>query len=132
MVTGDKGLTAAAIGREIGLHTTDPRIVTGAEIDLLDDDALSRLIETDDLLFARVAPEHKLRLVVAFQRKGEVVAVTGDGVNDAPALKRADIGVAMGATVAICPDGLSLALPLLLRCWHGLDLRPRFEGLFSC
>ncbi len=98
MVTGDHGLTAAAIGREIGLHTADPRIVTGAEMDSLDDDALARLIETGDLLFARVAPEHKLRLVDAFQRKGEVVAVTGDGVNDAPALKRADIGVAMGET----------------------------------
>ena len=98
MVTGDKGLTAAAIGREIGLHTADPRIVTGAEIDSLDDDAISGLLENNDLLFARVAPEHKLRLVEAFQRRGDIVAVTGDGVNDAPALKRADIGVAMGET----------------------------------
>lgn len=98
MVTGDYGLTAAAIGREIGLLSTGERIVTGAEMDSLDDDELARLLDTDDLLFARVSPEHKLRLVEAFQRHGEVVAVTGDGVNDAPALKRADIGVAMGET----------------------------------
>jgi len=98
MVTGDDALTAAAIGREIGLCGAAARAVTGAELERLDQVALDRLIEHDELLFARVAPEHKLRLVQAFQRRGAVVAVTGDGVNDAPALRRADVGVAMGAT----------------------------------
>ena len=98
MVTGDHGLTAAAIGREIGLSHGDPRVVTGAEINSLDVERLAALLDTNDVIFARVTPEHKLRLVEACQRKGEVVAVTGDGVNDAPALKRADIGVAMGIT----------------------------------
>lgn len=98
MVTGDDGLTAAAIGREIGLHEVEPRIVLGAELDSLTDSELENVVSGDDVLFARVAPEHKLRLVKIFQSRGEVVAVTGDGVNDAPALKRADIGVAMGAT----------------------------------
>jgi len=98
MVTGDNGLTAAAIGREIGLHRDHPRVVTGVDLDALDDQGLAALLDTRELLFARVAPEHKLRLVEAYQRRGAVVAVTGDGVNDAPALKRADIGVAMGIT----------------------------------
>jgi magnesium-transporting ATPase (P-type) len=91
-------LTAAAIGREIGLHQRAPRIVDGVELDRLEDEQLDSLIEKHDLLFARVSPEHKLRLVEAYQRRREVVAVTGDGVNDAPALKRADIGIAMGET----------------------------------
>jgi magnesium-transporting ATPase (P-type) len=98
MVTGDHGLTAAAIGSEIGLCDGDARVVTGVELDSLDDERLATLLDTKDVIFARVTPEHKLRLVEACQRKGEVVAVTGDGVNDAPALKRADIGVAMGIT----------------------------------
>ena len=98
MVTGDHGLTASAIGREIGLSDGDARVVTGGELDSLDDKRLATLLDTSNVIFARVTPEHKLRLVEACQRKGEVVAVTGDGVNDAPALKRADIGVAMGIT----------------------------------
>ena len=98
MITGDDGLTAAAIGREIGLHDHTPHIVTGAELDKLSEEEIVALFDDDDLLFARVEPEHKLQLVKACQQRGEVVAVTGDGVNDAPALKRADIGVAMGET----------------------------------
>jgi magnesium-transporting ATPase (P-type) len=98
MVTGDHGLTAAAISHEIGLSDGASRVVTGVELDSLDDTRLAALLDTRDVIFARVTPEHKLRLVEACQRKGEVVAVTGDGVNDAPALKRADIGVAMGIT----------------------------------
>ncbi len=98
MVTGDDGHTAAAIGREIGLYDEHVRIVTGSELDALDDAALGVVLREPQVLFARVRPEHKLRLVDAGQRQGEVVAVTGDGVNDAPALKRADIGVAMGMT----------------------------------
>jgi magnesium-transporting ATPase (P-type) len=97
MITGDDGLTAAAIGREIGLNGASPLVVSGAELESIDDQNLARLMQSD-VLFARVSPEHKLRLVDVLQRQGEVVAVTGDGVNDAPALKRADIGVAMGAT----------------------------------
>ncbi|MEX0678730.1 MAG: cation-transporting P-type ATPase [Pirellulales bacterium] len=98
MATGDSGRTAAAIGREIGLCGSDVRAVEGIEVDSLDDSALVALLKNPSLVFARVTPEHKLRLVELLQSGGEVVAVTGDGVNDAPALKRADIGVAMGAT----------------------------------
>ncbi|HEX6044523.1 MAG TPA: cation-transporting P-type ATPase [Pyrinomonadaceae bacterium] len=98
MVTGDDGLTAAAIAREIGLHEVAPRSILGTELDALSDHELEKLLRAGGVLFARVAPEHKLRLVRILQTGGEVVAVTGDGVNDAPALKRADIGVAMGAT----------------------------------
>jgi sodium/potassium-transporting ATPase subunit alpha len=96
MVTGDDGRTAAAIAREIGLLRGNVRIVTGAELDGLGEAELAALLRSPHLLFARAAPEHKLRLVESYQRRGDVVAVTGDGVNDAPALKRADIGVAMG------------------------------------
>ena len=98
MVTGDDGLTGAAIGREIGLHKETPRIVSGVELESINDTELTELLQKSEVLFARVSPEHKLRLVQIFQRNADVVAVTGDGVNDAPALKRADIGVAMGAT----------------------------------
>jgi len=94
MITGDHGATARAIGRQIGLANTD-RVLTGANLDALDDEALKRVVlETD--VFARTSPEHKLRLVTALQAHGLTVAMTGDGVNDAPALKRADAGIAMG------------------------------------
>lgn len=94
MITGDHAGTAAAIGRQIGLsHTRD--VLTGADLDDLDDAQLRQeVLDTD--IFARTSPEHKLRLVMALQAHGLTVAMTGDGVNDAPALKRADIGVAMG------------------------------------
>ncbi len=94
MITGDHPRTAAAIAGELGLPSSG--VVTGAELDALDDTALDRRLEGAGV-FARVAPEHKLRLVRALQARGEVVAMTGDGVNDAPALRQADIGVAMGA-----------------------------------
>jgi len=94
MITGDHAGTAAAIGRQIGLHRTDQPL-TGAEIDQMDDAALEAAIRRTDI-FARTSPEHKLRLVQALQARGQVVAMTGDGVNDAPALKRADAGIAMG------------------------------------
>lgn len=96
MITGDHPGTAEAIGWELGLHS--PRgAVTGRELDTLDPEGFAR-IAREAHVFARVSPEHKLRLVQALQAQGEVVAMTGDGVNDAPALKRADIGVAMGIT----------------------------------
>jgi P-type Ca2+ transporter type 2C len=94
MITGDHRITAAAIGRLLGL---DGEVVTGAELDRMDDSQLAVRVE-DIAVFARVAPEHKVRIVAALQAKGHVTAMTGDGVNDAAALKRADIGVAMGRT----------------------------------
>jgi magnesium-transporting ATPase (P-type) len=96
MATGDHGQTAMAIGREIGLCGDDPQLCTGPELEKLSAAELALLLGDERMLFARTTPEHKLRLVEALQKRGEVVAVTGDGVNDAPALKRADIGVAMG------------------------------------
>lgn len=95
MITGDHAGTAVAIGRQIGLTLTD-HALTGAEIDQMDDATLEGAIRRTDI-FARTSPEHKLRLVQALQARGQVVAMTGDGVNDAPALKRADAGIAMGA-----------------------------------
>ena len=94
MITGDHAITAAAIGRDLGL---EGGAVTGADLDAMDDRALDEIIDSTSV-FARVSPEHKLRLVDALQRRDNVVAMTGDGVNDAPALKKADIGVAMGIT----------------------------------
>jgi magnesium-transporting ATPase (P-type) len=93
MITGDHALTAASIGRQLGLVAE--RVLTGSEIDTLDDEALHRRLAATDVI-ARASPEHKLRLIAALQAQGHIVAMTGDGVNDAPALKRADIGVAMG------------------------------------
>jgi Ca2+-transporting ATPase len=96
MITGDYGLTAESIARRVGMVYGDRlRIVNGDELDELDDAELAQILG-DQVLFARASPEHKLRIVMALQQQGHVVAVTGDGVNDAPALKRADIGVAMG------------------------------------
>ena len=94
MITGDHGETARAIGAQLGIGLGRPAL-TGAEVELMDDDALREVVNNVDV-FARASPEHKIRLVQALQARGEVVARTGDGVNDAPALKRADVGVAMG------------------------------------
>ncbi|MCG6858322.1 MAG: cation-transporting P-type ATPase [Salaquimonas sp.] len=94
MITGDHAATAAAIGRQIGLQNPDT-VLTGADLDNMDDaELVARVVDTD--IYARTSPEHKLRLVTALQTHGMSVAMTGDGVNDAPALKRADAGVAMG------------------------------------
>ena len=96
MITGDYGLTAESLARRVGmLSTPNPRIITGAEVEEMSDAELQKAVE-QEVLFARMAPEHKLRLVSAFQARGDVVAVTGDGVNDAPALRKADVGIAMG------------------------------------
>lgn len=94
MITGDHAVTAAAIARSMGL-SSGGRALTGAEVGAMSDEALREAVREVDV-FARASPEHKLRLVEAMQADGEVVAMTGDGVNDAPALKRADVGVAMG------------------------------------
>jgi len=95
MITGDHAVTAAAIARSMGLAVAGGKALTGAEVEAMDDTALRQAVRDVDV-FARASPEHKLRLVGAMQANGEVVAMTGDGVNDAPALKRADVGVAMG------------------------------------
>ncbi|MCX6071533.1 MAG: HAD-IC family P-type ATPase [Chloroflexi bacterium] len=97
MITGDYGLTDESVARRIGmLSSAQPRILTGAELEGMEDVELRDLIRKEEIVFARMAPEHKLRLVACFQDLGEVVAVIGDGVNDAPALRKADIGIAMG------------------------------------
>jgi len=94
MITGDHHITACAIGAKLGIGN-DQNAVTGIELDKMDDAQLRKVVGEIDI-FARASPEHKLRLVTALQDNGEIVVMTGDGVNDAPALKRADIGVAMG------------------------------------
>ncbi len=96
MITGDYGLTAESIARKVGIiRGSHPRIITGFDLNAMDEKALEEALK-DEVIFARVAPEHKLRVVSALQELGQIVAVTGDGVNDAPALKKANIGVAMG------------------------------------
>jgi Ca2+-transporting ATPase len=96
MITGDHPVTAQAVARELGLLKTG-RVVTGAELEAMSDEEFKREVETIEV-YARVSPAHKLRVVTALQANGHIVAMTGDGVNDAPSLKKADIGIAMGIT----------------------------------
>ncbi len=95
MITGDHKLTAMAVAREVGILKPDSMVLTGTELDHISDEEFGKIVE-NVAVYARVSPEHKLRIVNALKSKGEIVAMTGDGVNDAPAVKSADIGVAMG------------------------------------
>ena len=97
MITGDHKVTATAIARKIGIFEDGDLALTGAELDVMSDKELEKAIDRVSV-YARVSPENKIRIVEAWQRKGRIVSMTGDGVNDAPALKKADIGVAMGVT----------------------------------
>jgi sodium/potassium-transporting ATPase subunit alpha len=96
MITGDYHVTAEAIARQVGLFTGNGQIVVGGELEKMGDEELSKLLDHHEVVFARSTPIQKLQIVKALQKKGEIVTVTGDGVNDAPALKNADMGVAMG------------------------------------
>ena len=110
MITGDHLVTASAIARKIGILDDSGRAVEGREIENLSDEELDEFV-LDVSVYARVSPEHKIRIVSAWQRKGYIVSMTGDGVNDAPALKQADIGVAMGITGSeVAKDAASMVL----------------------
>lgn len=97
MITGDYSLTAVAIAKEVGLFKEGDKTLSGDELDKLSDEGLDAMVE-DVAIYARVSPEHKVAILDALKRKGHIVAMTGDGVNDAPALKKSDIGVSMGVT----------------------------------
>lgn len=107
MITGDYGETAKAIGREVGI---EGEALSGAELEGMDAAALTRALQQQTNIFSRVSPEHKLRIVAALQQLGHTVAMTGDGVNDAPALKKADIGVAVGSGTEVAKDAADFVL----------------------
>ena len=142
MITGDHAATALAIGKRLGMAESASQVMTGRDLDGLDDGDLSRKI-FDYRIFARVSPEHKVKIVKAFQRRGMVVAMTGDGVNDAPALKSADIGCAMGkngtevaqsaADMVLTDDDFS-TIVAAVREGRGIyqNIRKTIQFLLSC
>lgn len=109
IITGDHKLTAKSIAEDIGIRVEEENIIEGIELDKLTDKELDKQL-TDIHVYARVEPKHKIRIVEAWQRKGEIVAMTGDGINDAPALKKADIGVALGSGTEVAKDIADLVL----------------------
>lgn len=110
MITGDHKITASAIAKQIGILNYDYEAIEGSQLDNMTDDELMKMVDKISV-YARVSPEHKIRIVKAWQEKGNIVAMTGDGVNDAPALKQADIGVAMGITGSeVAKDASSMIL----------------------
>ena len=109
MITGDHKTTAQAIARNIGLMSEQDIAVSGPELDAMTDEELDQKLEQISV-YARVSPENKIRIVRAWQRKGKITAMTGDGVNDAPALKQADIGVAMGSGTDVAKDASAMIL----------------------
>jgi Ca2+-transporting ATPase len=109
MITGDHAITARAIAKKIGIVEEDAAVLTGKDLEDLDDEALFEKVKTVSV-FARVSPQHKLRIVQQLKQHGHIVAVTGDGVNDAPALKRANIGVVVGAASDVARETADLIL----------------------
>lgn len=110
MITGDHKITATAIAKEIGIYKNGDNVMEGVDVEKLSDDELLEKVASTSV-YARVSPEHKIRIVTAWQRLGKICAMTGDGVNDAPALKRADIGIAMGITgTEVSKDAASMIL----------------------
>ena len=109
IVTGDHKLTAKAVALELGFKIEDKNIIEGSELDNISDKKLEKLVD-DIIIYARVEPKHKLRIISAWQNKGHVIAMTGDGINDAPALKKADIGVAIGSGTEVAKDVSDLIL----------------------
>ena len=110
MITGDHKITAAAIAKRVGILHDLSEACEGADIEKMSDEELREFVPNISV-YARVSPEHKIRIVDLWQKKGQIVAMTGDGVNDAPALKKADIGIAMGITgTAVSKDASSMIL----------------------
>ncbi|PIS17470.1 MAG: ATPase [Candidatus Nealsonbacteria bacterium CG09_land_8_20_14_0_10_42_14] len=109
MVTGDHVLTAKVIGRELGLRTKKENIIEGKDLEKLSEDEFQKKVKNIDI-YARVEPAHKLKIIEAWQKRGEVVAMTGDGINDAPALRKADVGVALGSGTDVAKEVSDLVL----------------------